>query len=598
MCPPCMCLPRVRFGRASKPCAACVRRIRHVSAKCPPCVCFGHVSKPCSPCVCFGRASKPCPSCVGLYIRFGFPAKPRPPCVCQALCPPRLVSALCCLWPRLQAFLSCCTLCPPCVRSLSFLCSLVVRLLFALYPLFVGFWPVYGLALAGPLLALCLLFGFCVCVCSVSVVVRLSRGLCRCAFACCSSGHLYLAAPLSAPKLGRAFAPCLSFSPFVLISPNSLPWGSLLEKKAGRDMPWPLPQSLSALCPLCVRDASASCLPCVRLESLKPCLPCVRLAFCPPCVGHVSALCPPVSTLRLLWPRLQTLSPPCVRPCVRLWPHLQTLSAMRPPCLGLCPALCPLLAMPPNLVRHVSALPFVHCVSAKPLKPCLWTLSALGLLWGRAVASSGKILSYHCAFILRACLGFVCVGPCPDLYTELDHAVPLCGPGPRLNRLSLGLRWCMLTSVSSPNSLLWGPLLEEKRLAAICSESLFAGHVSAIVRLVSALVPLWPRLRTLSGVRRLSALCPPWVRLAALVRSCVCLVCVHHVLAWCLPPNLARQCTPYVRHVPATRHVCPPCAMCPLFVRHMPALYHHHVSSPLDFVRSWPAVGQGHGIMK
>ena len=78
------------------------------------------------------------------YVRFGFPSKPRSPCVGQALCPPRLVSAFCRLWPRLQALcLPCCPLCPPCIRSLSFLCSLVVRSLFALYPLFVGFWPAF-----------------------------------------------------------------------------------------------------------------------------------------------------------------------------------------------------------------------------------------------------------------------------------------------------------------------------------------------------------------------------------------------------------------------------------------------------------------------
>ena len=109
--------------------------------------------------------------------------------------------------------------------------------------------------------------------------------------------------------------------------------------------------------------------------------------MCRPCVGHVSALCPLVSTLTPLWPRLQTLSamcPPCVShvplcpPCehsyVRLvfalsplWPHLQTLPAMCPPCLRPASGLVSTWAAPPSLVCHVSALPFVHHVSTKAL---------------------------------------------------------------------------------------------------------------------------------------------------------------------------------------------------------------------------------------
>ena len=80
-----MCPPFVRCGRASKPC--------------PPCVCFGfHVSGVrlalYPPCVGFGRASKRCVSHVAL-----------------------------------------------CVRHVSTPCLFFVLSLFALYPLFVGFWP-------------------------------------------------------------------------------------------------------------------------------------------------------------------------------------------------------------------------------------------------------------------------------------------------------------------------------------------------------------------------------------------------------------------------------------------------------------------------
>ena len=100
---------------------------------------------------------------------------------------------------------------------------------------------------------------------------------------------------------------------FSYLSPNSLLWGSLLGKKR-----------LAAICSGRVPGA------------------------CPPRVRPVSAL--------------STLSP--------LWPRLQTLSAMCPPCLGLCPPCVrpfSTLAVPPNLVCHVSALPFAHHVSAKAL---------------------------------------------------------------------------------------------------------------------------------------------------------------------------------------------------------------------------------------
>ena len=175
-------------------------------------------------------------------------------------------------------------------------------------------------------------------------------------------------------------------------SPNSLPWGSLLEKRLAAICPGCVPRACpprvrlgSALAapPSLVHHVSVLCLPCAALSPRRP---------RPPWARHASAFCP---ALCPLWPRLHILSamrrpcllsatcPPCVRPCVHFG-CLQTLSAMCLPCL----------------------LSTIYL-----LKPCLWTLSALGLLWGRAMASSGQILSHHCAthtvYIARALVGFL-----------------------------------------------------------------------------------------------------------------------------------------------------------------------------------------------
>ena len=104
---------------------------------------------------------------------------------------------------------------------------------------------------------------------------------------------------------------------------------------------WPRVQTLSALW-----------LPCVCLASAMA-------------VSHMSALVFALSPLR---PHLQTLfamCPPCVGHVFAIWLRLQALSAMCPPSL---------------------------LSTMRPLKPwpCLWTLSALGLLWGRAMASSNN----------------------------------------------------------------------------------------------------------------------------------------------------------------------------------------------------------------
>ena len=203
--------------------------------------------------------------------------------------------------------------------------------------------------------------------------------------------------------------------------PQTVLWGSLFEKRLAA-----ICRLVSAICPPCVR----MCLPCVCLECVRYCVRFGRVSKpCPPCVRLESALTGRVSKLY---------------PCVRL------VSAMS----AVCPACCPLwvwLGQPPNLVRFVSFMcppcarpawpPLVRHVFANvpashvsvmcplfarhvptlcqhrstmcPLKPWprLWTLSALGLLWGRAVASSSKIKipsqlharwSVSLAFILAA----------------------------------------------------------------------------------------------------------------------------------------------------------------------------------------------------
>ena len=174
-------------------------------------------------------------------------------------------------------------------------------------------------------------------------------------------------------------------------SPNSLLWGSLLEKKG-----WP--RYALATSPELVRPVSATRPPRVRLVSaLRPPCVCLVSALCPPCVRLVSALCPHciVSALTALWPTLSAMCPPCP-PCDRL------VSATCPPSVRLCDRHVSTLAAPPNLVRpvcascvwrlsvcvcaHVSAM-CPLCQLRTTMCPRLWTLSARGLLWGRAVAS-------------------------------------------------------------------------------------------------------------------------------------------------------------------------------------------------------------------
>ena len=165
-------------------------------------------------------------------------------------------------------------------------------------------------------------------------------------------------------------------------------------------MPYPHPRSMSAMCPPCVCLVSALCPPC------PPCVLAVPLNL----VRHVRL----VSALSLLWlsqrsvRHVSAFFPPYACLVSRLVTLICHVSGMcRPPSSRLVSFMCPPRARPspptvlgawPPCVRHVSAMcppcarslsAQVHYVSAQA-SPRFWTLSALGLLWGSAVASSSN----------------------------------------------------------------------------------------------------------------------------------------------------------------------------------------------------------------
>ena len=125
--------------------------------------------------------------------------------------------------------------------------------------------------------------------------------------------------------------------------------------------------------------------------------------MCPPCLRHVSALCPALYNLIICHMsgmcRPSAFSPPCVFhvsatcPLIKRSHHSPSLTAIRPPFV------CHVSSMCRSCVRSLSAMCPLFVSASPPLKPWprLWTLSALGLLWGRVVASSRKILTRHCA---------------------------------------------------------------------------------------------------------------------------------------------------------------------------------------------------------
>ena len=274
-------------------------------ATCPPCVRI--LSVLCPPCVVgFGRASSPCP----LLVR---------------MCPPlvRHLSALCCwIGPRLQSLSA---TCPPLVRHLSAFSAL--------------------------------------CPCCVAGFGRASSH--QSLSATCPPCHLSDTCPplvrlvllaLAAPPVS---SPCLPLVRHVSATPTLVRYLSALCCWL-----WPRLQSLSATCPPCVR--------------LVPACGCFQTFYFPKqfIVGFSLGR----RTLTMPWPRPQSLSGMCPASCP-LWPPLQALSAMYnvypcllfamcPPCVGHvskiyppCVRLASTLAASPNLVCHVSALPFVYHVS-------------------------------------------------------------------------------------------------------------------------------------------------------------------------------------------------------------------------------------------
>ena len=371
-------LAAICSGRVSGACLPCVRL---VSATCPPCVVgFGRVSGACPPCVVgFGRVSGACPPCVVGFGRLALLAVAAPPVLVRhlfALCPPlvRLVLLALAAPPALVRHLS--ALCPPLVR--------LVLLALAAPPVLVRHLS----ALCPPLVRLVLLA-----LAAPPVFVRLLSALCP---------------PLvRLVGFGRASSPCPPLVRLVMLALATSP---------------ELVRLVSATCPPCVVGfgrasspcpsvvgfgrASSPCPPCVVGFGHVPraCRPCVRH---PPLARHVSTSCL-VSGLSPLWPRFQTLSTMCP-PCVCNF--VCYVSALRPslcpPCLGLCPGLRPALAASPNLVGHrpgpcvrpclhfglasnlnlvchVSALPFVHHVSAKAL-PLVFVSSWPAVGQGRGI---------------------------------------------------------------------------------------------------------------------------------------------------------------------------------------------------------------------
>ena len=295
------------------------------------------------------------------------------------------------------------------------------------------------------------------------------------------------------------------------------------------------------MCLPCVHLVSASSPLWLRLQTLSTmCPPNVRVVF-----AHVSAPCfffvaqtvycgffPKQFTVgfslrRKGWPRyalaaspelvrlVSATCPPCVVGFGRTSPLVRLVSALCPPCvvgcgrgLSPCPPLVRLvllaLAAPPVLVRFVSAA-CPPCVvgfgrASSPCPPLVCHLSAL------CPPCAPPVLVCHLS------------GRCLPILSTREHSVwmfsvELFCVRHHVRCASLCVCLCpglFPQTVYSPNNLLYGSLLEERRLAAI--------HVSAIVRHVCALA---------APLNLVCLLCLPHVCPA------MCPLFVCHVLAPC-----------------------------------------------------------------
>ena len=181
--------------------------------------------------------------------------------------------------------------------------------------------------------------------------------------------------------------------------------------------------------------------------------------------------------------------------------------------------------------------------------------------------------------------------PCPCVrLVLLALAAPPC-PCPPLVRV-------VLLVVAAPPVLV-------RHLSALPRLHVLVRHLSACVRLVSALCCwLWPRPHVLA--RHLSPTCPPCV----VPHTVYCQVLLEKKGR----PRYALAASPELVSLVSAMSPLRPClqtlsAMCPLFVRRCPLcagslsaqVYHGSAQAlafALNFVRSWPAVGQGRGIIK